>query len=536
MSDLGTDATQVLNYLAAQYGDAWELLLDGADTAMRNLWLAVGGTSPEALALWEAQATVLMAGVTDAAASGAAAWLDLQVSAMGGQVPPATAIVAPSSPAVISAPPKRLLSHLAAGLDYAEAMLETANYVGRLTSTATRAAEQAGRAARAPDVVEYVPRSRTARRRKQNVLYVRVPDVRACGWCRVVADRLYTEEGVKGSWHAFCRCTWRLATPNDMLNLGQYDGGRWKDVIKERAVADDVVEAVDVPAPPQPKPLPTRQASDLGGKGSRSLHQHPDVQALPDGEGLLWQDLPADSSIAPINYAHVVKRNGFVVVEQIDGTEFTRRAALPDGSTFISADAQVTLGRMENAMREVPEGARYLRQTTISSVKNPDDAYWAQQYGIPNFTSGATGGATELTSYLGKPPSLATVRHEFGHMLDIAGGSSPRIANSAGWQQAMKADAAVSGAIPSGYLSTGPAGLGERFPVLGNPLGVTSYPITSKAPAEDFAEATRLLLQSDRDGYMMEVDGVRYTFDQVFPGRAAVLRQALSQGTLTPGA
>jgi len=54
------------------------------------------------------------------------------------------------------------------------------------------------------------PRFRNGR----TVLAKRLPQAGACGWCRVVATRLYAFESKEGGrqWHNDCRCTWALVT------------------------------------------------------------------------------------------------------------------------------------------------------------------------------------------------------------------------------------------------------------------------------------------------------------------------------------
>lgn len=46
------------------------------------------------------------------------------------------------------------------------------------------------------------------------MLYKRVPQSGACGWCRVVATRLYSLDSFKKgrAWHAHCRCSWATIT------------------------------------------------------------------------------------------------------------------------------------------------------------------------------------------------------------------------------------------------------------------------------------------------------------------------------------
>ena len=231
------ELTQLLDELAREYGRQWELLLDGADYAMTGAWYDAGGPTSRA-ATWALEARPLIEGIQVTAADLATGWLDTQASFLGAvELPPATPTVLEPPTAVLEAPPKRMNRLLADGLDYADALDTTSGYVRRLTTTTARTAEQAARAQRADAVANALPADYDSRRsRGRKVLnYRRVPDARACGWCRVVADRLYSEEGVSGRWHAFCRCTWRLAVGGDAATLGQYSRGRWEGVIDQRA-------------------------------------------------------------------------------------------------------------------------------------------------------------------------------------------------------------------------------------------------------------------------------------------------------------
>lgn len=51
----------------------------------------------------------------------------------------------------------------------------------------------------------------------QAMLYRRVITPGACGWCAIVATRLYAARSAKGSavWHRGCRCTWQLVSEAD---------------------------------------------------------------------------------------------------------------------------------------------------------------------------------------------------------------------------------------------------------------------------------------------------------------------------------
>lgn len=78
------------------------------------------------------------------------------------------------------------------------------------------------------------------RREAPSVKFRRVPQQGACGFCRVAADRLYSQKARDdhplGAWHTYCRCTWRKVTESEASRWEQrYAGGRWRDVIDERA-------------------------------------------------------------------------------------------------------------------------------------------------------------------------------------------------------------------------------------------------------------------------------------------------------------
>jgi hypothetical protein len=67
--------------------------------------------------------------------------------------------------------------------------------------------------------------------------YMRVTQAGACGWCQVVASRLYSHGAtLRGEgWHDRCRCTWREVTPDEAATWSNPLAGDWQDVIKERA-------------------------------------------------------------------------------------------------------------------------------------------------------------------------------------------------------------------------------------------------------------------------------------------------------------
>lgn len=227
-----------LDRMAFAYGDALELTMDGLDTALSGLWAEYGGITDADLRRWMTAAEPVIVGAQEVAAQNAAAWLDVNMTAIGAEALPPTAATALESPSLLlTEPPVRARYLLSQGYSYEAAMDTTSAYVRRLGSTILRAAEQEGRAQRASAVRTYVPEGyraisggRLRRDTRVSLLYVRVPNTTACAWCRLVADRPYGEEGVKGSWHAHCKCSWRLGTPQDFAGQGQFADGAWRDV------------------------------------------------------------------------------------------------------------------------------------------------------------------------------------------------------------------------------------------------------------------------------------------------------------------
>ncbi len=105
----------------------------------------------------------------------------------------------------VDAPVKRFRFYLSEGLSEEEARRKTASYVKSLSDAQLRA-------------VERLTVNNTVGFRKQylrkDASWLRVTDGDPCGWCRVVADRYYSDEAAMFSagWHASCGCTWALAT------------------------------------------------------------------------------------------------------------------------------------------------------------------------------------------------------------------------------------------------------------------------------------------------------------------------------------
>lgn len=559
------EVSLLLDQLAREYATQWELLLDGADYAMTGLWYEAGGITEAAAAAWVDTAGPVIEGVQTAAAELAAGWLDTQAAFLGAaELPPAAATVLEAPTAVLSSPPVRMRSLVAEGMQYADALGNTAGYVRRLASTTARAAEQAGRAQRAAAVADALPDDyyqgaggKLKRRRRKGpggLRYTRVPDARACGWCRVVADRLYTEAGVAGQWHGFCRCTWRLAVAADAQRLGQLADYQWRDVIDQRAIPTpgptvDEIVAADIAAV-----LDAQRTSSLWAEGRvvrleagtyglpdadgvvhspRELWQHPDLQAMPDDGVAIISGLPGTNSQAPIGGAVVFRHEGVLVVA--DQGELVARVAadlspaeLLEWGTADLDNLRELYARDLDAISalhaQLPADRRYLQQVTLSREANPADAYWAQRYNMGGFESAATGGGHTVTIYNGRATTESTLRHEYGHLLDDSlKVDGVRFADSSTWATAVEADRVLPDRVP---------GLGQLVDNDGRVLYATSTQSAvsaygSKAAAEDYAESVRLFLLDRRDGYLASSDGVRYTFAELYPERAKLLQQQL---------
>lgn len=93
-----------------------------------------------------------------------------------------------------------------------------------------------------PATVEEADRIATTRtdvKRTSRPKYRRMTQADACGWCRVVADRVYTarafERNPLGQWHTYCRCTWRRITDSEARAFSpQYGDQQWRTVVTER--------------------------------------------------------------------------------------------------------------------------------------------------------------------------------------------------------------------------------------------------------------------------------------------------------------
>lgn len=288
----------------------------------------------------------------------------------------------------------------------------------------------------------------------------------------------------------------------------------------------EVVEELD--------PIAKLIADDLITEGQpRVLHSaHQDG---PGGAGPWHSRLIQDT--APGEYVPVrnLEMGGHVVKDGIavrrNGVTYLLET--PDGSVVtdaMQAELEAHVKVVTQGLNSVPASARqYQKGVAVLRHNNPADAYWAKEYGIPDFKSAATGG-DGATIFWNSQPRVGTVLHEFGHNLDRALGDGPGMPlhlKEGIWKKTQFFDSETSQFhVDHGFKSSIKTGH-ELTP--GSVKGVTTYGQASLE--EDFAESTRLYLQDRHNGYLgyTKLDGklISVRFADVFPARAAFLDEAL---------
>ncbi len=115
------------------------------------------------------------------------------------------------------------------------------------------------------------------------------------------------------------------------------------------------------------------------------------------------------------------KQDADLYTQTFDGSSDTVKIYAPHSPS--SSKVFHTVQQTAEAVARLPEGSRkVVRTVTLNAVDNPDDAYWAREYGDPNFHSYMTAGASgDVTIYpsSGSTPSenymRGTMIHETGH-------------------------------------------------------------------------------------------------------------------------
>jgi uncharacterized protein YukE len=180
-----------------------------------------------------------------------------------------------------------------------------------------------------------------------------------------------------------------------------------------------------------------------------------------------------------------------VIYTSAEGVKFVYPADYSPNANRIDPEKAIEL------FNQLPDALKNnIKVVTFMDINNPDDYYWETVYGIPGFTSAATGGNGNITFWEPGQHSksddsiLTTMRHEAAHNLDQAIGGGTRFSETQEWQDIIDADFAVSGQ-----------------------LSPTSYGLTHVR--EDFAESVAMYL---KDPVVFETD---------FPNRAAYIKEAL---------
>lgn len=141
-----------------------------------------------------------------------------------------------------------------------------------------------------------------------------------------------------------------------------------------------------------------------------------------------------------------------------------------------------SVDQVAKALGVVPPGQlASIKQVVLSPNQNPDDAYWAQEYNTPNFTSLATGGNGGVTFYPWSSPLTqetvdSTMIHEGGHTFSQGLWSDPAIQTA--WESAITADDLA----PSDYAENAST---EDFSE-----SLVMYSLAKGTPCEAIARAT----------------------------------------------
>ena len=295
-----------------------------------------------------------------------------------------------------------------------------------------------------------------------------------------------------------------------------------------------------------PMPLPTNvwvhELSPVRSiqAGGYNAWQDPILQTLREGEVIAhYGKIDGFDSLAGIPRAIITRQNGVILIEEVSEekilTEIMKRGRLLSPNERLSFNQmwaqEGNIGQTIN--RTIPDIAAvraatpknaptFTRQIVFSLKTNPQDAYWAKKYNMPDFRSGATGGRFSVFSYSGRRVDIGSLAHEYGHALDqsLTFGSG-RIAETSLWKDAAQLDIAVSNAV-EGRFKFGLEIM--RTPRFGQKY-VSSYATESNSPLEDFADSVALYLEDRRLGGITldSQTGKKIRFKDAFPNRAKIL-------------
>lgn len=241
---------ELLDRLADRYQQAYSRIQIATEQSAIDLWYTFDSFAGDDEDEWNELFYALIAGAALAGAGLMSAYLQAQFDALGlGLEVPSAEIdwLADDFDGWAHSPMLAARVAISEGDDPVGAMAAAATRVSVLSTSAIREAEQRalndfldGLTLETEFEYTEVDADGGETTQKAPIRFRRITQDGACGFCRVTADRLYSEKARDasplGSWHTFCRCTWRQVTPKEAAAWKpQYGGGEWRSVIEERA-------------------------------------------------------------------------------------------------------------------------------------------------------------------------------------------------------------------------------------------------------------------------------------------------------------
>ena len=232
-------------------------------------------------------------------------------------------------------------------------------------------------------------------------------------------------------------------------------------------------------------------------------------------------------------------------ISDVDGTdvdgvvyvsELGVRTQVDGVDVFVEGDsiaASATLPRSVQTLRDAWQGMPPSLQgaaVTIDLLQGRSDGDRVNSARFESeFHAGASAGGDHMTYWLDNDPNVDTTRHEYGHLTGEGGGAPDETA----WDTAMAADEASN--IREDLAGTDPEDINfitSDQPLLSDELGVTGYAEKhldeNGNENDDWAESVAMYLSSREQGGVLQVRGddgtvETYTFEELFPARAAIL-------------
>lgn len=261
----------LLDYLADTYQQAISDIQIAAEQAAIDAWFATDSFAGEDEDRWTVPFWTLTLAATTAVAFATRAYLQQIGAVTGYMLPlpmPDLSWVREDFDNWATSPMVRSRWLVSEGTLPPDAMQDASERVSKLVSSVTREAEQrtlqeilgsvqweiSWTVEDGPDTVLFPQteaelaraaaeaRANGARvkQRGKGTKFKRIPQAGACGWCLVVADRLYSaaarDNHPTGQWHVHCHCTWREVTSKEAKAFKpRYEGGEWRTVVEQRA-------------------------------------------------------------------------------------------------------------------------------------------------------------------------------------------------------------------------------------------------------------------------------------------------------------